>query len=274
MSGAHAQDDVLATLPRVQGASLVTAVVSQIEQRIEEGQLRAGDQLPSESVLGQQFGVSRTVVREALARLAAKGLVEVRNGAGGGSTVREPSAALVSDSLRRLFQPEADAEHHQRILEVRRLLEVEIAGLAAERHTPADLEQLDRILADNQAAGADRESFAQLDVAFHTALAAATQNELFTLLLDSLGGVLLPLRRLGYNTPGNPERALAYHRMILDAVRAGDGKAARRAMRAHLIEAEDTLRIATALRGRAANAAPEPDSIRLSSQTGEPHEHS
>ncbi len=233
--------------PVARSTSLVRLVTTQIEQQILDGVLRDGDQLPTESELGRQFGVSRTVVRESLARLSARGLIEVRNGAGGGITVRAPSVASFSDSLRFLIQAENDSDEHDKVLEVRRLLEIEIAGLAAERHTADDLARLEAVLAENEAARADRERFAALDVAFHTALAAATHNELFVLLMDSLGGVLLPLRRLGYSTPGNPERALRYHRSILDAVAQRSRSAARDAMRAHLTEAEDTLRVAQAM---------------------------
>ena len=233
--------------PVARSTSLVRLVTTQIEQQILDGVLRDGDQLPTESELGRQFGVSRTVVRESLARLSARGLIEVRNGAGGGITVRAPSVASFSDSLRFLIQAENDGDEHDKVLEVRRLLEIEIAGLAAERHTADDLARLEAVLAENEAARADRERFAALDVAFHTALAAATHNELFVLLMDSLGGVLLPLRRLGYSTPGNPGRALRYHRSILDAVAQRSRSAARDAMRAHLTEAEDTLRVAQAM---------------------------
>lgn len=240
-------DSLAGVGPVARSTSLVRLVTTQIEHQILDGLLRDGDQLPTENELGRQFGVSRTVVREALARLSAKGLIEVRNGSGGGITVRAPSVANFSDSLRFLIQAETDGAQHEKVLEVRRLLEIEIAGLAAERRTPADLERLEAVLADNESARADRDRFAALDVAFHTALAAATHNELFVLLMDSLGGVLLPLRRLGYSTPGNPERALRYHRSILKAVTEGSRAAARDAMRAHLTEAEDTLRIAQAM---------------------------
>lgn len=247
MKDSRIEDDLLDSIASAtRGASLVTRVSDQIERVIRERQLRVGEQLPSESELCKQFGVSRTVVREALARLSAKGLLEVR-GAGGGTVVRTPTVEHLSDSLRYLLQPAVDPEHHDNVLEVRRLLEVEIAGLAAARRSEADIAKLTAILAETVVDRMDRERFAQLDVAFHTALAAATHNPLFVVLLDSLGGVLLPLRRLGYSTPGNPERAIRYHEAILEEVRLGSVPAARHAMQAHLVEAEDTMRMVSAL---------------------------
>ena len=89
--------------------------------------------------------------------------------------------------------------------------------------------------------------FAELDLDFHVAIASATQNELFVILLDSLRGISLSIRRLGYSTPGNPERALRYHRAILEQIRAGNKQGARDAMLSHLIEAEETMHLALAL---------------------------
>lgn len=241
--------DILGTPER--RSTLVTLVTDQIEALIRDRRLREGDQLPNERELCRQFGVSRTVVREAIARLIAKSLLEVRAGSGGGFIVRAPSAAHVSDSLSLLLHMDGSPIQHEKVLEVRRLLEVEIAALAAARRTPADVERLTALLAAHADARDNRERFAELDVEFHKTLAAATQNELFVILLDSLSGVLVSMRRIGYGTPGNPERALRYHRAILAEVSAGNVEGARQAMRAHLIEAEETVRLALGLPGRA-----------------------
>ncbi len=227
--------------------SLVDLVTEQIEALIHAGRLRTGDQLPPERELCRQFGVSRTVVREAVARLSAKNLLEVRGGATGGIVVRAPTAEQVSDSLRFLINSSEATINPDKVLEVRRLLEVEMAGLAAARRTELDLVRLEAIMVESETVGADRERFAASDVAFHTALAAATQNELFVVLLEAMSGVLLSLRRLGYNTPGNPGRALRHHTAILAQVKAGKVAGAQDAMRAHLVEAEETIRLALAL---------------------------
>jgi GntR family transcriptional repressor for pyruvate dehydrogenase complex len=155
----------------------------------------------------------------------------------------------VSDSLSLLLRlQDGDPTQHDKVLEVRRLLEVEIAGLATERRMAADIEKLTAILAAHEQVRDDLARVAELDLDFHMALAVATQNELFVVLLDSLRGILLSIRRLGYSTPGNPERALRYHRAILEQVEAGNVNGAREAMQSHLFEAEETVHLALALR--------------------------
>ena len=233
---------------RDRSLSLVQLVTSQIETMIRERQLVEGDQLPNERELCRQFGVSRTVVREAIAWLSAKNLLEVRGGAGGGIVVSAPTAQDVSSSLSLLLSLEHDPSQHTKVLEVRRLLEVEIASLAAARRTDTDLDKMAAILAAHEQAQDDRERFAQLDLDFHVAIASATQNELFVILLDSLRGISMLVLRLGYSTPGNPQRALHYHRAIMEQIAGGNAKGARTAMLSHLIEAEETMHLALALK--------------------------
>lgn len=257
MNGARPDNELFGSLAlRDRGATLVQLVTDQIETMIRDGRLVTGDQLPNERELCRQFGVSRTVVREAIARLSAKNLLEVRNGAGGGIVVRSPSAGDVSDSLSLLFRLEdGNLSRHEKVLEVRRLLEVEIAALAAERRTLADIERLAAILALHEQVHDDLDRFAELDLDFHMAVAVATQNDLFVVLLDSLRGVLLSIRRLGYRTPGNPQRALRHHHAIFDQIKAGDVKGARMAMQSHLVEAEETVHLALALQEQRPTAA-------------------
>jgi DNA-binding FadR family transcriptional regulator len=177
----------------------------------------------------------------------AKELIEVSSA---GTTVRRPSLGAASLSLRHLLRPSLD--QHDKILEVRRLLEIEIAGLAAARRSAADIARLAANLADTEVCKRDAERFALCDNDFHMALAAATQNELFTVLLGSLADVLIAMRRLGYHTPGNPDRALRHHYAVFSQVQAGSVEGARAAMRDHLLEAEQTIRLAIGLAAQAA----------------------
>jgi len=151
----------------------------------------------------------------------------------------------------RAGQPQLD---YAKVHEVRRILEVEIAGLAAERHTAEDLArmdeilgEMDRILREAAASGEDRDRFASNDVAFHNALARATHNELFVLLLDSIVDVMIKVRQMAFDMPGTPARAFGHHRTIFEQVKAGDPKGARQAMREHLIDSEEIMRQALAL---------------------------
>jgi GntR family transcriptional repressor for pyruvate dehydrogenase complex len=226
------------------GATLSIRVTHQIEQLIVEGRLQPGDRLPPERELARQFGVSRTVVREAVRALVAKSLLDVQPGSG--TVVRSPTTKSIAQSMRMLLragQPEVD---YDKVHEVRRLLEVEIAGLAAQRHTAEDLEELEAILRESAETQDDPQCFPECDVAFHAALANATHNELFSLLLGSMVDVMIKVRELGFTVPGMPARALRHHRAIYEQVKAGASEGARQAMREHLIEAEDTMRRALA----------------------------
>ena len=214
---------------------------------IINGRLQPGDRLPPERELAQQFGVSRTVIREAVRTLVAKSLLEVQPGSG--TIVRSPTTKSVAQSMSLLLragQPETD---YDKVHEVRRILEVEIAGLAAERRTAEDLKEMEEILRQTAEAEIqdDRDSFPECDVAFHAALARATHNELFSLLLDSMADIMIKVRQLGFEVPDMPMRALKHHCAIFEQIRVGDAEGARQAMREHLIESEDTMRQALAL---------------------------
>lgn len=234
--------DLFKTIQR--GTTLANRVTHQIEQLIVEGRLRPGDRLPPERELARQFGVSRTVIREAVRALSAKSLLEVQPGSG--TVIRSPTTQSVAQSMTLLLRAAQPEINYDKVHEVRRILEVEIAGLAAQRHTPQDLEELEEILCESSEIQEDWSCFPECDVAFHSALARATHNELFPLLLDSMADIMIKVRELGFTVPGMPTRALKHHRAVFQQVKAGDVEGARHAMREHLIEAEDTMRKALA----------------------------
>ena len=144
-------------------------------------------------------------------------------------------------------QPELD---FRKVMEVRRLLEIEIAGMAAERRTHRDLVLMGKILRDVEGVREERRRFVQWDVAFHSALAAATANELFPLLLDSVARTMVKVRELGFTVKGSPANAIKHHHAIFREVEAGNVQGARETMRDHLVESETTLRRALALSAR------------------------
>lgn len=237
-----ANDELFQTIPRE--TTLSNQVRERLEQMIVESRLQPGDRLPAERELARQFGVSRTVVREAVRSLTAQGLLEVRSGSG--TIVRSPSAASVSQSMAHFLRaghPELD---FRKVLEVRSILEVEIAGLAAERRTEADIERMERLLEETLTV-TTREQYVKVDIAFHSALAEATRNEMFSLLLDSVVEIMRKLREMAFDIPPAPNRAYKYHREILEQVKQGSSEGARQAMREHLVEAEDTILRAMAL---------------------------
>jgi GntR family transcriptional repressor for pyruvate dehydrogenase complex len=225
-------------LPRE--STLSSRVARQMETMITANRLRPGDRLPPERELARQFGVSRTVVREAVSALTARSLLEVVPGSG--TVIRSPSAQSVTQAMSlflRAGQPQPD---YAKVSEVRRVLEVEIAGLAAERRTEEDLRRMEATLREMAESVRTRDDFARVDIAFHSALAQATQNELFGLLLDSVADIMVQVRHLGFAVPGATERTLRHHRAIFAQVERSDWEGARQAMREHLAEAEDTQR--------------------------------
>ena len=239
---------VFAALPR--RLKLADQVVSAVEGQIAAGAHQPGEKLPPERVLCAQFGVSRTALREAVRSLVAKGLLEVR--AGGGTRVRRPSAAPASQLLGLAVQatsagPGVTWAH---VLEARRVLEEEIAGLAAARRTEGDLEALRAAIDEMRARRDDAEDWSRADVRFHDALAVASGNPLMPLLLGAMQGALLDARRLAHRLPRTPVEALQHHLRVYAAVAAGDAAGARAAMHAHLDEAETTLTLARERSGR------------------------
>jgi GntR family transcriptional repressor for pyruvate dehydrogenase complex len=138
---------------------------------------------------------------------------------------------------------------YQKVHEVRRLLEVEIAGRAAERRTDDDLAKIEEILEAMAALQGNVDELARKDVAFHTALAHATHNELFVVLLDSVVDVMIQVRQMGISVRGSRQYALEAHRQIYEQVKAGNVEGARQTMAAHIAQSETIFRQALALFG-------------------------
>lgn len=204
-------------------------VAEMMLETILSNRLQVGDRLPSERELGEQFGVSRTVVREAVRALVAKGVIAVRSGSG--LRVAAVDAAQVSESMS-LYVRGTNVDFEQ-VHEVRALLEVEIAGLAAERCTEDEVARLLEVNERMKDAADDVETAALMDLEFHRLIALATHNELYLVLMDSIGGSLIDIRRANLGSGSTPE-TLSQHRSILDAIAGHHAEAARAAMADHL----------------------------------------
>ncbi len=215
--------------------SLSGALIERLTSDITAGKLAPGSRLPTEQEMIATTGVSRTVVREAVAALRAEGLVVTRQGVG----------AFVAATPRRPFRIEGGELRSLRevieVMELRTGIEIEAAGLAAERASPARLagigdayEAVDRAIGRGDA-GVDE------DFAFHRSIAEATENPQFVNFLEYLGRFIIPRQTIRITVDGPAERR-AYlariqeeHRDILDAVRTRAAQAARAAMRRHLL---------------------------------------
>jgi GntR family transcriptional repressor for pyruvate dehydrogenase complex len=204
-------------------------VADMMLETILSDRLQVGDRLPSERELGEQFGVSRTVIREAIRALVTKGVIDVRSGSG--LRVAAVDANAVSESMSLFLR--GGTLDFEKVHEVRAVLEVHLAGLAAERATDDDVAQLRGIHERMQSETADVEAAARDDLEFHRAIARATHNELFLLLMDSIGSSLIDIRRENLGS-GSAPMTLSQHESILEAIAAHDPDAARTAMRIHL----------------------------------------
>ncbi|KKB80267.1 GntR family transcriptional regulator [Devosia soli] len=234
---------LIEVIPPARKPKLADMVVDALKRRIGAGEFAPGAKLPTENELTVHFGVSRTVVREAIAALAAAGTVQSRQGAGvfvmanatsaftaiGGETSNKISVAL-------------------NVLEVRMGIEIESAGLAAQRHSASQVAAIQeawtefgRLLKIGNPTG-------KTDFAFHRAIAAATNNPFYLEVLDALGSRTIPC---DVASPWGTESVLTYeyqvglheeHKRILNAIAAQDADRAREAMREHLSRSQDRYR--------------------------------
>lgn len=239
---------------------LAELVVDTLRQRIVAGEYRAGSKLPTESQMTTIFGVSRTVVREAIATLAADGLVQSRQGAG---------VFVIGHAAAMFTAIGADKSNKisvaLNVLEVRMGIEIESAGLAAVRRSASQdaaiheaYNEFDRLLALGIPTG-------KTDFAIHRAIAAATNNPFYIEVLDALGSRTIPC---DVASPWGTESVLTQeyqtglqreHKQIIDAISDGDADAAREAMRQHLSRSQDRYRLR--LRQQSADPAPRAQDI-------------
>ncbi len=205
---------------------------------IAQRALAPGAPLPTERELSETFGVGRSSVREALRMLESQGVIGP--GPGGGFAVAGPARPL-QRSLRLVMtlQPSPARD----LFELRRILEVEAAGLAAERRSAADVARMDAAVTAmaERLAPDEAGAFVDADVELHLALAAATGNQLLAHAMDAIRDVLRTALLPVFGIPHSAQRAVAEHRAIRNAVADGDAGAARRAARAHLERVEADL---------------------------------
>ena len=226
--------------PLARPSQLSETVSQTIESWIREGQMPAGARLPTEKVLASDFGVSRAVVREAISRLKAEGLVTTRQGAG----------AFVSDrpsgSSFRLDTPQADGAHALAdIFELRYIVECAAAAMAARRRTDVDLAIMRAALSRMDEALVDWADATDADDAFHNAVAAATGNQAVGRFIRFMGGQFFESRvptwaRTGH-AKGWSRASQEEHHRLFSAIETRDPQAARDAARAHLVRAASRL---------------------------------
>jgi len=227
--------------------TLALELVEALGDRVRDGRIAPGDKLPTEAAIMADFGVSRTVVREAISKLQASGLVQTRHGIG-------TFVVGLGDTTPFRIAPEQYATLRDviAVLELRIGVETEAAALAALRRSAANLRDM-RLALDSVAAAIEegRDAVGP-DFQFHLEIARATQNAHFADLMSSLGTHIIPRARLestGAVGEGRREylrRVNGEHESILDAIASQDAEAARAAMRTHLANSRERRRRANA----------------------------
>ena len=221
---------------KIPARALSDTVAQQIQKQIEKGSFATSGKLPTEAVLAQEFGVSRTVIREAISRLKNEGMVEPRQGSGVFIVERAGIRPLRID-----YAQAVEPGSVVQILALRRAIEAEVASEAAMRRTDAQMADIDAALAKIGTAVAEGEDGVAEDVAFHRAIANATGNPYFLKTLTFLNQYLeagtLVTRKNEALREDFSRQVREEHAAIAAAIRAGDPMAARNAARTHMYNA-------------------------------------
>lgn len=208
--------------------------MDQIRVLIQQGKLKPGDRIPPERELARQLGVSRASVRGGLRFLGAIGVLTSRHGSG--TYVADGPPALDSEPLKMLAALHGFTA--EKIFEARRVIEIAVAGLAAEQATDAHLSKLAEEVTETYAALQDPPEYLLHDFGFHRAVAAASGNPILATIMEMISEVLYQRRRKTLNQARDLKDSADMHRQIYRAIRARDAAAARTAMSEHLMLAE------------------------------------
>jgi GntR family transcriptional repressor for pyruvate dehydrogenase complex len=208
-------------------------VAERLIEEISARRLRPGDPLPAERSLSGSYGVGRSSIREALRMLESQGLI--RSVGSGAFEVAEHSNPLNASLALLLTMQDGDLAE---LFEVRRILEVETAGLAAERRGEADVVRMQRALEAMEEGLDSRERYISGDLEFHQAVVAATGNRIALHVMHAIRDVIRRALMSIYQIPGSPERSNEQHRQIFEAIVTGDPDGARQRMREHLLRVQ------------------------------------
>lgn len=207
-------------------------VVSKIEKEVLSGKLNPGERLPSEEKLCEQFGVSRTVIREAIQQLRGRGMLRTLKGSG--SYIADPSLNSLSSALE-TYSVLTKEDSFLQLIDFRILVETECARLAAQHAGQRDLEEISQLMDDMKKSVGNREQFSQEDIAFHSTIAKASRNNIY---LTVLCGLEKRCIEYAYTNRGDEDwygSVIATHKDVYDAIAAGKADEAASAMRQHLL---------------------------------------
>ncbi len=217
-------------------------IIEQFKGMLSRGELKPGDELPSEREMADMIGVSRPPLREALNVLQAMGFIEIKPRSKivvkslAEKALEDPLSLLIAEDIDRLFE----------LLEIRRAMETWVARQAARRATPADIEKLEKILGRDQDNLRHHRDDAKTDADFHVAVALATHNTLFSHLMASCYQILWDTQKVSrqriFRKKGNRENIAGQHVKIFEAVRDRDAARAGEEAKRHIDFVEKELR--------------------------------
>jgi GntR family transcriptional repressor for pyruvate dehydrogenase complex len=218
-------------------------VVSQLLAMVKTGTLRPGDRLPCERDMAEMFNVSRPTVREAVRALVVLGILKARHGSGIFVSALEATEILGPLSF---FLTLQDVQV-DKLYEARRLIEGEIASLAARNATLGDIAELRQYIPEQEHLIRDPQSYRESDGSFHRKLAQVAGNPFLARASESLGVLGLEFRKTASETPTVLESSVRDHRVIVDCIAAGDSDGARIGMQAHMMNVLRSTKAAAAL---------------------------
>ena len=223
----------------IKKARLSDEIVRQIKETLFAGKLQAGDRLPAERELAEQFETSRASVREALRTLEQEGMIQVRKGVGGGAFIADLDHRPVTNSFQTLLSLKKISIHN--IAEARLIFEPEAARLAAERVTEEELRELEEVIQQMGVAVEKREQPDSFDLKFHLIIARAARNPILSMLAESMLGVASKAITELHPSVNTLRHVLASHRKVFEAIRKRNGKLAYRTMRQHIVDVQARL---------------------------------
>lgn len=219
--------------------ALSEKIISQISDALVRGELKPGDRLPPERELAEQFGVSRTVIRDAVKTLAGRGILHVKHGAGIFVATSEENMIGRLGALSDILPVQGAGLRD--LFEVRKVLETEGAEWAARGRNAYHLERLRGILDDAYRHSDDPEVLSERDAQFHVAIAEASQNLVLVRVMLTLLDLLAQSRRESLSIPGRAQLSLKDHERIVEAIEAQRPAEAREAMLRHLTSVESAI---------------------------------
>lgn len=225
-------------LKPVKKRTLPEEIIGQFKRQILSGNWKPGDKLPPERELSETLGVSRTSVREALSALTAMGLIEVKVGEG----------TFLASDIAPLYKGELSSKFLIRrgslleVVEARKIIETQLACLAATRANKEDLDKMAKILDNMEKRIRSQSSFMEYDVAFHFTIACAARNTILLETINAIVELFRTIHREVVELPSMPELSYSHHTKIYEAICKGSCDEAQRSMLKHLSVVEDKIK--------------------------------